>query len=76
MFGVPLKENLRYASVQISTANSNGELYVWGYVPVVIAKWSVCHFWLLFGHPPLLIDPQWTLLEGERQYGAFIFMIQ
>lgn len=41
MFGKPLKESLKYASVQISTANSNGELYVWGYIPVVVAKWSV-----------------------------------
>lgn len=39
VFGKPLKESLRYASVQISTANSNGDLYVWGYVPVVVAKW-------------------------------------
>ncbi|CAL1717020.1 unnamed protein product [Somion occarium] len=38
VFGKPLKESLRYASVQISTANSNGDLYVWGYVPVVVAK--------------------------------------
>ena len=38
MFGKPLKESLKYASVQISTANANGELYVWGYIPVVVAK--------------------------------------
>ncbi|QRW04146.1 Rho-GTPase-activating protein [Ceratobasidium sp. AG-Ba] len=31
-------ESLRYASVQISTADPNGELYVWGYIPVVVAK--------------------------------------
>lgn len=42
VFGKPLKESLRYASVQISTANANGELYVWGYIPVVVAKWCVC----------------------------------
>lgn len=41
VFGKPLKESLRYASVQISTANSNGELYVWGFIPVVVAKWCV-----------------------------------
>ena len=39
VFGKPLKESLSHASVQISTANSNGELYVWGYIPVVVAKW-------------------------------------
>jgi hypothetical protein len=41
VFGKPLKESLRYASVQISTANANGELFVWGYIPVVVAKWWV-----------------------------------
>lgn len=41
VFGKPLGESLRYASVQISTPNTNGELYVWGYIPVVVAKWYV-----------------------------------
>ena len=41
VFGKPLKESLKHASVQISTANANGELYVWGYIPVVVAKWCV-----------------------------------
>ncbi len=41
MFGVPLRESLRCANVEISTANANGELYVWGYIPVVIAKWYI-----------------------------------
>jgi hypothetical protein len=39
VFGVPLRESLRYARVQISTADTNGELYVWGYIPIVVAKW-------------------------------------
>ena len=39
VFGAPLHESLKYASVQISTANSSGELYVWGDIPVVVAKW-------------------------------------
>ncbi|KAF8969187.1 Rho GTPase activation protein, partial [Flammula alnicola] len=38
VFGKPLKESLRYASVQISTADANGDLYVWGFIPVVVAK--------------------------------------
>ncbi|KAI0091091.1 Rho GTPase activation protein [Irpex rosettiformis] len=38
VFSRPLKDSLKHASVQISTANSNGELYVWGYIPVVVAK--------------------------------------
>ena len=41
VFGKPLKDSLRRASVQVSTANTNGDLYVWGYIPVVVAKWSV-----------------------------------
>ena len=41
VFGKPLKDSLRYASVQISTANASGDLYVWGYIPVVVAKWFV-----------------------------------
>ena len=44
VFGRPLKESLRYASVQISTADANGRLYVWGYIPVVVAKWCVDPF--------------------------------
>ncbi|KAG6819526.1 hypothetical protein H0H93_011029 [Arthromyces matolae] len=38
VFGVSLKESLKHASVQISTASANGNLYVWGTVPVVVAK--------------------------------------
>ncbi|KAG6853989.1 hypothetical protein C0991_011853 [Blastosporella zonata] len=38
VFGVPLKESLKFASVQISTASAKGDLYVWGTVPVVVAK--------------------------------------
>ena len=44
VFGKPLKDSLAYASVQISTANANGELYVWGYIPVVVAKWCVAQW--------------------------------
>ncbi|CAK5268334.1 unnamed protein product [Mycena citricolor] len=43
VFGKPLRESLKYASVQISTANAQGNLYVWGYIPVVVAK---CGLWL------------------------------
>jgi hypothetical protein len=42
VFGVPLRESLRYANVPISTANSkDGTLYIYGYIPVVVAKWRV-----------------------------------
>lgn len=30
VFGVPLRESIEYASVQISTAGPDGALYVWG----------------------------------------------
>jgi hypothetical protein len=41
VFGKPLRDSHKYASVQISTANASGELYVWGYIAVVVAKWCV-----------------------------------
>ena len=41
VFGKPLKVSLRYASVRISAANVSGNLYGCGYIPLVVAKWSV-----------------------------------
>lgn len=38
VFGVPLRQSLKYASVAISVAGEDGQQYVWGYVPVVVAK--------------------------------------
>lgn len=58
VFGKPLRESLRYASVQISTAGANGELYVWGYIPVVVAKWYV---WL-----DVLYDYAWLSFVEQR----------
>ena len=82
VFGKPLQESLRYANVQISTANANGELYVWGYIPVVVAKWCVyplvlllSRFWLLALRTALTLlsihlrfsnFPQRAILEGKR----------
>jgi GTPase-activating protein SAC7 len=51
VFGRPLEESVKYASVQISTADSSGELYVWGYIPIVVAKWCVCVILFLSSHP-------------------------
>ena len=79
VFGRPLKESLKYANVQISTADANGKLYVWGYIPVVVAKWCVITFpslhtplfCLLFLSDSLRADVvrrrrlQWFVLEGE-----------
>jgi GTPase-activating protein SAC7 len=66
VFGKPLKESLKYASVQISTANSNGELYVWGYIPVVVAKWyaEICFPWTL--KLMQMFFTQRTIFKGER----------
>lgn len=38
VFGVPLRKSLKYASVAISMAGEDGNQYVWGYVPVIVAK--------------------------------------
>lgn len=53
VFGRPLKESLKFASVQISTADAGGQLYVWGYIPIVVAKWCV----LILVVPPLFLCP-------------------
>jgi hypothetical protein len=38
VFGEPLRKSLKYASVAISMAGEDGQQYVWGYVPVIVAK--------------------------------------
>nr|XP_031864086.1 uncharacterized protein CI109_000730 [Kwoniella shandongensis]KAA5531158.1 hypothetical protein CI109_000730 [Kwoniella shandongensis] len=38
VFGVPLSESIEYASVQVSTSGPDGSLYVWGVIPIVVAK--------------------------------------
>ncbi|KAL9936874.1 hypothetical protein V8E36_004109 [Tilletia maclaganii] len=38
VFGVPLRTSLKYASVAISMAAEDGKEYVWGYIPVIVAK--------------------------------------
>jgi len=49
VFGKPLEDCLKYASVQISTVDAKGERYVWGYIPIVVAKWYVLHNLLTHG---------------------------
>lgn len=44
VFGKALAESLQRAHVQISTAAPDGDLYVWGYIPVVVAKWYAAGF--------------------------------
>lgn len=41
VFGASLERSLELASTALSTVDESGELRVWGYVPVVVAKWSV-----------------------------------
>ena len=57
VFGRPLKETLKFANVQISTADASGKLYVWGYIPVVVAKWCVILVLVLILEPPFLFSP-------------------
>ena len=41
IFGVPLHVSIRYANVAISLTNESGESYIYGYVPIVVAKCGV-----------------------------------
>lgn len=41
IFGVPLFDSIKYANVAISLQNENGESFIYGYVPIVVAKCGV-----------------------------------
>ena len=41
IFGVPLQQSIRYANVAISLFNDEGQSYIYGYVPIVVAKCGV-----------------------------------
>jgi hypothetical protein len=41
IFGVPLITSIPYANVAISLFRENGESYIYGYVPIVVAKCGV-----------------------------------
>lgn len=41
IFGVPLHASIRYANVAISLFDDQGESYIYGYVPIVVAKCGV-----------------------------------
>lgn len=41
IFGVPLDKSITYANVAISLFNEGGESYIYGYVPIVVAKCGV-----------------------------------
>ena len=41
VFGVSLDTSIRYANIAISQFNDEGQSYVYGYIPIVIAKTGV-----------------------------------
>jgi hypothetical protein len=41
IFGVPLAESIRYANVAISLTDEQGDNFIYGYVPIVVAKCGV-----------------------------------
>lgn len=41
IFGVPLRESITYANVAISLVDAEGKSYIYGYVPIVVAKCGV-----------------------------------
>lgn len=50
IFGIALQDSIRYANVAISLTNERGESYIYGYVPIVVAKCGV--FLKEKGKPP------------------------
>ena len=41
IFGVDLQTSIRYANVAISLYDAEGKSYIYGYVPIVVAKCGV-----------------------------------
>ena len=41
IFGVPLQTSIKYANVAISLLDAEGKGYIYGYVPIVVAKCGV-----------------------------------
>jgi hypothetical protein len=41
IFGVPLRQSITYANVAISLIDEEGKSYIYGYVPIVVAKCGV-----------------------------------
>ncbi|KND92144.1 Rho-GTPase-activating protein 5 [Tolypocladium ophioglossoides CBS 100239] len=41
IFGIPLRQSITYANVAISLVDENGRSYIYGYVPIVVAKCGV-----------------------------------
>lgn len=60
IFGVPLRQSITYANVAISLVDDNGQSYIYGYVPIVVAKCGV--FLKEKGKQP----PPWILNNKPR----------
>ncbi|KAJ6123078.1 hypothetical protein N7512_005543, partial [Penicillium capsulatum] len=41
IFGIPLNVSIKYANVAVSLTNDKGESFIYGYVPIVVAKCGV-----------------------------------
>ncbi|KAI0199657.1 hypothetical protein F4808DRAFT_461540 [Astrocystis sublimbata] len=41
IFGIPLRQSITYANVAISLIDEDGQSYIYGYVPIVVAKCGV-----------------------------------
>lgn len=41
IWGVPLRQSITYANVAISLQDAQGKSYIYGYVPIVVAKCGV-----------------------------------
>ena len=41
IFGIPLATSIKYANVAISLTDENGQSFIYGYVPIVVAKCGV-----------------------------------
>ncbi|KAL8825322.1 MAG: hypothetical protein Q9170_007839 [Blastenia crenularia] len=41
IFGIALQDSIKYANVAISLTNESGQSYIYGYVPIVVAKCGV-----------------------------------
>lgn len=41
IFGIPLRQSIPYANVAISLVDEDGKSYIYGYVPIVVAKCGV-----------------------------------
>lgn len=41
IFGIPLNVSIKYANVAISLTGDDGKSFIYGYVPIVVAKCGV-----------------------------------